>query len=52
MCYYFWGVSPLERGPEEKVRVEAMGFTWVLPWKTVQKDVESGFAILIDAPAV
>ena len=40
--------APKERDPEEIVAVEAMGFSWRLPWKTVRTDVESGFAVLIE----
>lgn len=32
----------------KRVVVEAMGFTWRLPWRTVKADVESGFAILME----
>jgi hypothetical protein len=30
------------------VRVEAMDFTWVLPWRTVREDVRSGFATFLE----
>jgi hypothetical protein len=33
---------------EDCVAVEAMGFSWRLPWKTVKKDVESGLAQLVN----
>jgi hypothetical protein len=37
---------------DDYVRIESMGFTWVLPWRTVKKDVESGFATFIEGPVL
>jgi hypothetical protein len=36
--------------PERIVLIEAMGFTWKLPFSVVVTDLASGFAIMVQDP--
>lgn len=41
-----WTPDKPEPQPDEIVMVEAMDFSWRLPWKQVREDALSGFAVV------
>lgn len=44
--YTRWTPDQPEPDPEQKVYIEAMDFSWRLPWKTVREDAISGLAVV------